>query len=174
MKKIIQWLGISFCFSLAITTTHAKELTSPFPHFNYAIGPPVADTSAVLDTMWVSYDITRDTALGMIIHLKFSVSEMKDVDADVAIFFEYDDDRGGRLRDKNKLYSSNGGDVAVYKSINPAYPDAVFEDLQVFMPYNELDLRTGKYDLTIVANLIFPNGDLISHLGKHYFQFTQP
>lgn len=135
--------------------------------------PAKPEPRATFEKMWVDYDITEDGAKGMRIHLKFSVFDMKGVDADVAIFFE--DDYGDRLKDKNKKYYSKGGDVALYKAIKPNYnPETVYNDLQVFMPYSELDLDPGNYDLTMEVKLIYDNGDPIQHLTYYDFEYTKP
>jgi len=62
----------------------------------------------------------------------------------------------------------------VYKSIKPLYNPAVFEDLQVFMPYSELDLDAGVYDLTMDVKLIYKAGGEIQHLTNYDFEYTKP
>jgi hypothetical protein len=130
--------------------------------------------SATFDSIWVDYDITENDKLGMRIHLDFSTYGMKDMDAYVAIYFEYNDDMAGFLKDKNKSYQSTDGDVAVYKSIKPAYDPADYKDLQLFMPYSELDLEPGIYDLTMDTKIIYKQGGLIQWLTYYDFIYTKP
>ena len=124
--------------------------------------------------MWVDYNITEEGRKGMRIHLKFSVYDMKDRDAYVAIYFEYDDEDGGYLKDKNKSFYSSAGEVAVYKSIKPGYNPADYNDLQIFMPYEELDLDPGTYDLSMDVKLIYSTGGVISRLTSYYFEYKEP
>lgn len=124
--------------------------------------------------MWVDYDVMEEGLKGMRIHLKFSVYEMKDMDAYVAIYFEFDDEMGGFLKDKNKSYYSTAGEVALYKSIRPAYDPADYNDLQLFMPYNELDLDAGTYDLTMDVKLIYKTGGMLARLTYYDFEYTKP
>ncbi|MEO7983319.1 MAG: hypothetical protein ABI688_04480, partial [Bacteroidota bacterium] len=113
-----------------------------------AVKPVTTGPGATFDSIWVDYDITEENVRGMRIHLGFSAYSMKDMEATVAIYFEYNDDLAGFLKDKNKKFYSTEGDVAVYKDIKPGFDPAVYKDLQVFMPYSELDLEPGIYDLT--------------------------
>lgn len=129
---------------------------------------------ASFDSIWVDYDITENNQRGMRIHLKFQTYEMKDMDSYVAIYFEYNDDLAGYLKDKNKNFGSSEGDVALYKSIKPAYDNAVYKDLQLFMPYTELDLEPGIYDLTMDVKLIYKQGGMIDRLTYYDFEYTKP
>ncbi|HEV7782532.1 MAG TPA: hypothetical protein VGO58_14760 [Chitinophagaceae bacterium] len=136
--------------------------------------PLKADPSATFDSIWVEYDVKENDVLGMRIHMSLSAYSMKGMDAYVAIYFEYNDDLAGFLKDKNKKFQSTDGDVAVYQSIKPAYDPAVYTDLQLFMPYSELDLEAGIYDLTMDAKLIYKQGGLIQWLTYYDFEYTKP
>lgn len=161
MKKILFILSLAFATSSVLASDH------PLIRLN-------ADPSATFDSIWVDYDITEDNARGMRIHISFSTYNMKGMDAYLAIYFEYNDDIAGFLKDKNDKYNSSEGDVAVYKSIKPAYDPAVYKDLSVFMPYSELDLEPGIYDLTMDVKLIYQKGGLLQALTYYDFEYTKP
>jgi hypothetical protein len=133
-----------------------------------------AQPRATCDTLWVDYDVEQEGMRGMTIHLRFSTYNMKDMDAYVAIYFEYNDEIAGYLKDKNGKYNSTEGDVALYRSIKPAYDPADYNDLQLFMPYTELDLEPGVYDLTMDAKVIYKAGGVISRLTYHDFEYKKP
>lgn len=138
------------------------------------IKTPANEAKAVFEKMNVDYKATEGGLNGMMLHLKFTVYEMKDTDAYVAVYFMHNDYHRGALKDTNQQYGSAAGEVAVYKAIKPAFSPALFEDLQIFMPYNELDLFPGDYELTMNVKLIKKQGGLISELTKHDFNFTKP
>jgi hypothetical protein len=163
MKKITLHFYIIFFFTCS---------NALFVNANGHNDKVTASPRAVFDKLWIDYDITEDGVKGMRIHAKFTVYEMKYVDSYMAIFFE--DDKGSRLRDKNKKFYSSGGDVALYKNIKPEYDPAEYSDLQVFMPYSELDLDAGKYALTMQVKLIYANGDAIQNLTTYDFDYTKP
>ncbi|MES1216570.1 MAG: hypothetical protein ABUT20_13730, partial [Bacteroidota bacterium] len=166
MKKLICLPILAFAIAI-----QAKASGSPNIRFNQN---NLSGPSAVFYKLWADYDITEDGLKGMRIHIKFTAYDMVNLDSYVAIYFEYDDEDGGTLRDKNKKYYSSSGDVALYKSIKPAYNPAVYEDLQLFMPYSELDLDPGEYDLTMDVKLIYKEGGTIQQLTYFDFEYSNP
>ena len=129
---------------------------------------------ATFDKLWIDYDVYDNSVKGMKIHVKFTAYEMLNMDAYVAIYFKRDDETGTWLMDKNDKYNSTDGYVAVYKSIKPLYNPAVYDDLVVFMPYAELDLEPGEYDLAMDVKLIYKTGGAISKLTTYYFEYSKP
>ena len=127
-------------------------------------------TPVVFDDLWVEYDVIENDQTGMRIHTKFTVNNLKDVDSYLAVYFETRD--GKRLKDKNRKFFSAEGDVAVYRSLKPDYDVAVYDDLTVFMPYAELDLKKGDYKLRMDVDIIHKEGGMIQHLDIHDFDFT--
>lgn len=130
---------------------------------------PVYKATGRLDRTWVEYDITEKGRRGMRIHVKFTASNLKNVNAYLAVYFEKKD--GVRLKTNESAYASKNGDVALYFEIKPAYDNAVYNDAQLFIPYEELSLRRGKHDLRMDVDLIYKNGDFIEHLGYHDFWY---
>ena len=57
--------------------------------------------------------------------------------------------------------------------MKPAYDKAVYDDLQIFMPYDELDLPRGKYNLKMDVDLAYDDDELIQHLNFYDFQYDQ-
>jgi len=128
--------------------------------------------SAKFDREWVDYGVTRNGQLGMLIHLKFTVYELKGVDTQVRIKFQ--DSQGNDLKDTNKSYYTENGNVAVFSDLKPGYEPTDYNDLQVFMPYSEFDItRTGKYNLKMDVDLIYEDGTLIGHLTYYDFEYER-
>ncbi len=134
---------------------------------------PINNTaaSAKFDRMWVDYGVTEGGKLGMRIHVKMTAYGMKNVDGYLAIYFSKKD--GSKLYGNNTSYRSKEGQVAVYKSIKPGYDPADFNDLQIFMPYDEFNLTRGDYNLQMDADVIYEKGDLINHLTYYDFDFKK-
>lgn len=162
MKKLLLTSTMSVLSLCSFLFLSAKKPTKSFT------------PSATFDKLWIDYDVFDNGIKGMKIHVKFTAYEMKDMDAFLAIYFQSDDENATWLMDKNKKYNSSDGYVAVYRSIKPQYDPAVFNDLDVFMPYGELDLEPGEYDLAMDVKLIYKAGGIISKLTTHYFEYTKP
>lgn len=126
---------------------------------------------ATFDRIWVDYDVTEGNQKGMRIHVKFTVYEMKNTDCLLGIYFQ--DANGNPLKDRNKKFYTTQGNVAVFRDLKPGYATTDYNDLQVFMPYNELDLGDGSFDLKMDVDLIYEDGELIQHLTFYNFNYRQ-
>ncbi len=140
--------------------------------FTYSKKAPVTSTkpTATFDKMWIEYDVTEKGQFGMRIHTKFTVKGMKETNGYLVFFF----DRGTtetRLKSYDNKFQSKANDVAVYRTIKPAYDPAEFSDLDAFIPYGELHLTKGEHNLRIDAALIYENGTFIQHLGFEPFRY---
>lgn len=127
--------------------------------------------TVMFERVWVDYDVTQGGRLGMRVHLKFNVKGMKGVPGYAAIYFQKKN--GDKLFTNNRSFRSKDGQVAIYYDINPAYDPAYFDDAQLFMPYDELNLTRGRYDLQMDIDLIYENGDLIEHMAFSDFVYTK-
>jgi hypothetical protein len=123
------------------------------------------------DRIWVDYNVTEKGRLGMRIHLDCSVKNMKDVSSYLALYFQKKD--GTKLFTNTQDFRSKDGQVAVYKLLKPAYDVAVYEDSQFFIPYEEFNLKRGKYDLQIDVDLIYENGDMAEHMTLYDFEYEK-
>jgi hypothetical protein len=127
--------------------------------------------SATFKDIWVDYNVVESGAKGMRIHTKFTTYEMKNLPSYLAIYFLYDNEKP--IKDKNGKFTSTAGDVAVYREMLPQYDPADFNDLTVFMPYSELDLPDGVWDLKMDVKLIYKQGGLIQNLTMYDFTYRQ-
>lgn len=126
---------------------------------------------AEVDKMWVDYNVSEGGKKGMRIHVKFTVHDLKGIDSYLAIYFEKEN--GDKLYTNNKTYRSKDGQVAVYKSLKPAYKDTVYDDATLFIPYDEFNLDDGKYDLKMDVDVIYENGDMFKHMKYYDFTYTE-
>lgn len=135
---------------------------------------PKPDSDAAkteFDRLWVDYNVTEKGRVGMRIHVDCSVKNMKDVSSYLALYFQKKD--GTKLLTNVQGFRSKDGQVALYKALKPAYDDAVYEDSQFFIPYEEFNLKRGKYDLQIDLDLIYENGDLAEHMTFYDFEYEK-
>ena len=134
--------------------------------------PPPSDAAKTqFDRIWVDYNVTEKGRLGMRIHLDCSIKNMKGVSSYLALYFQKKD--GDKLMSNARNFRSQNGQLALFKSLKPAYDPAVYEDSQFFMPYDEFNLKRGKYDLQIDVDLIYENGDLAEHMTLYDFEYEK-
>lgn len=133
---------------------------------------PTVAPSAKFDRAWVDYGVTQGGKLGMTIHVKFTVYELKGADTQVRVKFQ--DSQSNELKDNNKSFYTENGNVAVFGDLKPGYDPAEYSDFQIFMPYSEFDItRPGKYNLKMDLDLIYENGTLIQHMSFYDFEYSR-
>lgn len=125
--------------------------------------------SASLSRMWIEYNVTQGGAKGMLIHVNYKVNGMKGVSSYLALYFAKEG--GEKLKSSKTGFMSADGQLALYKEMEPAYDPAVYDDSTLFLPYDEINLGPGKYDLTISVDVIFKEGGAIDHLKDYPFVF---
>lgn len=98
-----------------------------------------------IDKIWVEHNVIQYVGLlpqkGMKIHVKFTVNNMLNKTGNIAAFFNFQN--GTKLMDYNMAYRALDGQVTVQGSFTPNYTNCVFNDYQLFMPYNELHCSQG-------------------------------
>lgn len=129
------------------------------------------NASAKYYKTWVDYNVTEDGRTGMRIHVKFAVSNMKDENAYLAVYFEKEN--GTKLTTNNLKYSSKSGQVAVFRQLKPSYDETIYDDVELFMPYEELNLGVGEYNLKMDVDVIYEDGGLVKHLDYYGFWYKE-
>ncbi len=127
---------------------------------------------ATFQSIRVDRDVTENGKKGMRINVSFTVTGMKGVSSYLQIKFQKRD--GTALMDKNGAFDHEDGSVAVFGTLKPGFDPAVYENFDVFMPNDELDLTAGTYQLRMDVDVIYEAGELLQHLTIYDFDFTQP
>lgn len=105
----------------------------------------VLPQSASIQDVHVDYDVTRFEKKGMVIHVKFSITGMKNQEGRATAYFARQD--GEALKDKNGQYNTTDGQVSTGESFTPGYEVTQYDNLELFIPYDELELGPGAYKL---------------------------
>lgn len=155
-----------------ILATMFLALLVPAAAFAQPASKAPAKATATFQRIWVDYDVTENGRRGMRIHTAFKVYGMKNVPSYLQIKFQRRD--GTALMDNNGSFDHEDGSVAAFGTLKPGYDPAVYEDFDIFMPYDELDLAAGSYQLRMDVDVIYENGDMVQHLTNYDFDFTQP
>lgn len=129
------------------------------------------DMSATFGKVWVDYNVKEGGENGMRIHVKFDVHNMQGVDSYMMVYFQEED--GTNLTTSNSTYRSSDGRVATKMLLTPGYKDTTYKDLTVFMPYSELNLSKGKYNLKMDIDVTEKDETLVQHLTFHEFEYEK-
>ena len=122
-----------------------------------------------IQNIWIEENVSELSKQGLRIHVKFTVNNLQYKDCQIAAFFEFSS--GKPLRDFNDLYKTTDGYVAVQEPFRPIYTNTSFEDVALFIPYEEMHLGPGKQDLRFMVKL-YRVQDGYSFAQSSYYQFT--
>ena len=112
--------------------------------------------SATYEESWVDFDVYEEGKKGMRIHAKFNINNLKGKKCRAVGWFYYNN--GSKLEDTNGEYNTSDGQVSVGQDFTPLYTNTDFNDLEIFMPYEELHLLSGSHKLKFKIGL-FENGE---------------
>jgi hypothetical protein len=129
------------------------------------------DARATVGKIWVDFNVKEGGRNGMRIHTEFTVFNLKGEDLYLALYFMKADDTP--LSTTNSKYSSSEGQVALFSTLKPGFDETYYQDVKLFIPYDEFRLPKGKYDLKIDASVIYKAGGRVDHLDYYTFEYEK-
>jgi hypothetical protein len=143
----------------------------------YAAGnkPVMVAPDATIQGLWVDHGVVKDGRDGMVMHFAITVYEMKDKEAILCVDFRFnDDDPFPYIYHKGKLdkFHPDTGYLSIETLLKPRFDESIYDDLEVFMPYDEFDLKPGTYDLMAEVHIMSPDHKGIRFLDTYEFEFT--
>jgi len=97
------------------------------------------------------HNVWQGRQKGMMIHAHFTVEGAQQQSCQATAYFYYSN--GEILKDFNQAYRAPDGQVAVGQDFTPPYEQAVYEDFTLFLPYDELHMAPGNYNLKFQMKL---------------------
>ncbi len=123
--------------------------------------------TAKIESVWVDHNQFQNFQKGMIIHVKFTVDNMKGKKGRCVAYFYYAN--GTALKDWNNRYCTTDGHVSTGEDFTPSYTNSTYHDFRIFMPYDELH-ATGA--LKFFIQLFDHRNSGIGESGYTLFTFT--
>jgi hypothetical protein len=148
-------------FVVPLTASNASSLKDRSNRITIAMPD---DPEAVFEDARIVHNVTVAGEKGMRVHAKFHVKYGKGIPCMMIAYFYYDD------RNNSPLKASADADYRAYRTVNgavsaktnftPGYDPAVYNDLQLFIPYNALNMESGnEYDLKFYLSLYDKEGE---------------
>jgi hypothetical protein len=149
-----------------------KAWNSEAAPYNYLIAPD--DPEATFQGARIVHNVTVKGQIGMRVHAKFTVRYGYDVPCRMIAYFYFDD--GTPLESGDANYRTADGKVSARTNFTPKYDPAVYNDLQLFVPYSALNMEEGDvYDLKFYLALYDNEGErFFGKSGWYKFQLTMP
>jgi len=135
------------------------------PYFTAGSGAPpkpAAKRSVKFQTVWVTHNHTVGKEKGLRVHMRMTVSGCLRQKVQIAAWFWFAN--GNVLKDFNGRYNAKN-QVAASSTVTPIYGVSTFSDATIFIPYSELHLRKGTYNLAVNVGAYF-GGQRIGYLQR--------
>ena len=141
---------------------------------NHTVAPE--DPEAIYEGARVVHNVTENGRKGMQVHAKFRVRYGLNTPCMLIAYFYYDDAGPTPLKTDDPEYRDKKGGVSMHVNFTPAYDPALYNDLQLFMPYGALNMESGKeYQLKFFLALYDKSGQrFFGKSGWYKFKLTMP
>jgi len=179
-------IGVFVCALIAMFSSPASAYRAPQASRNRAIQVAIPsnffamlapdDPEATYQGARIVHNVTVDGEKGMRVHAKFTVKYGLDVACMMIAYFYFDDADTTPLKTDDANYRSKNGVVSAHANFTPAYDPAVYNDLQLFVPYEALNMASGDdYDLKFYLALYDKEGGrFFGKSGWYKFHLTMP
>ena len=151
-----------------------KSISSDSDDDEEEIDSVLVEKSIVIKSVETQHNVVQNGQKGMNIIVNYSVEGMKGKTGDLNAYFYFED--GTPLKDGNKssvpCYGTYGGSVVVGKQFTPRYDDVAMSST-LFMPYDELHLRKGKFSLKYYCAIFDDEMKQQATSDWRYFTFTR-
>lgn len=151
-----------------------KSISSDSDDDEEKIDSVLVEKSIVIKSVETQHNVVQNGQKGMNIIVNYSVEGMKGKTGDLNAYFYFED--GTPLKDGNKssvpCYGTYGGSVVVGKQFTPRYDDVAMSST-LFMPYDELHLRKGKFSLKYYCAIFDDEMKQQATSDWRYFTVTQ-
>ncbi len=122
----------------------------------------------VMNTFDVEFNVMVGGKKGMYIRPNFTVYNMQNIGSQFII--EIETSTGVPIKAVSSKYASTSGNLIVGDRFTPCCDVAAYTDFSYFIPYSEINLGTGNYDLRLNINITYSNGTVITPF--EYYNFT--
>lgn len=181
-KQLTPWrvIIISLFFAASFVTPLMASHASSITDRNNRVSVAFDDPEAVFQEARIVHNVTVDGEKGMRVHAKFQVKYGKGVACRMIAYFYYDDSDNTPLKASSdadyRAYRTVKGQVSSGSNFTPAYDPAQYNDLQLFIPYEALNMASGDtYDLKFYLSLYDKEGERsFGKSGWYRFKLTMP
>jgi hypothetical protein len=139
---------------------------------NVAVCPAPSAVTAKSNRVWVDYNVTEGGKKGMRVHVNFEVTGLLNIDSLLTARVQKAD--GTFLTNSNSGYSNRAGELAVSFEMTPGFATTAYKDADIFIPYNEIIIGRGKWNLSLDIDVNCGDGKMLKHLDAYEFEFERP
>ena len=141
-----EWIGHK---RLRATVNNANSANQAQP--NPATVVPQSEPLGSFSKGYVEHNVYENGIKGMRLHFWFRISNAYDLSCRAVAYFNYKN--GVKLKARSSKYSTTDGQVSVEAPFTPKFDPVDYNDFQLFMPYDELNMSPGYSELKFQVKL---------------------
>jgi hypothetical protein len=122
--------------------------------------------------LWVEQNIRKNGRNGIAIHAQYTAYNLKEKPMVLLVRFQGAD--GKNLKTENSRFANKLGELALFRNFKPGFDAAVYKDWDVFIPYAEIPLSSGRNRLKIDADVFYSKGARLKHLTFQNVVINKP
>ncbi len=126
--------------------------------------------SAQIRSMTTTHNAVMNDITGIKIGVEFDVSGMNNATGTCAAYFHFGN--GAIVKDFNKSYYAINGQVSTSEKFTPIYDNSYYKSLELFIPYSELHMNPGTYELYYIINVFNQYGKAMAVSDPVRFEIT--
>lgn len=97
----------------------------------------------VINKVWLEHSAYKNGEKGMMIHVDFSIANLKDEAGRIGVFFISSDGKIVSAGRNNQYSTTAGGQLTVQDTFTPIYDNSHWKDYKLFIPYSEFSNIVG-------------------------------
>ena len=125
----------------------------------FAFGQAYAYRTMILENTWLEHGVTQNGVQGIKVHCQVYLADYKDQEVKVVAYFYKA--KGEMLPDLNGKYRTANGKVATSKKLKPKSDEGVSSDVELFIPIDELHLKSGTHTYYCRVHIIDPDSQRV-------------
>ncbi len=150
-----------------ISTLMKQILVVLFGTLLSALPFPAGSQSVEFHKQWIEHGVVQNGVKGMMLHFDFTTHGLLNKKCNLAVYVE--SPKGTPVKDMNGKYRDTGGNVATSEELTPIYEHSHYSDFKIFMPNDEVHMKSGKHTYYVKARL-YHDDEFLD--GRVYLSFV--
>lgn len=163
---------LAFQLTLLDDSTGQTVAISDPINFSYTQNQTTLAKATITDTAF-KYDAEQNNEIGLQLSVDFEALNLRGQGGQVVAYFYFGDESNRPLLDFNDRYVTPYGTVGTGRTFTPATNTASYDNFNLFIPYSELHMAPGAYELKFYLVIWTTNGTVLTTSDWVHFLYVQ-
>jgi predicted Zn-dependent protease len=118
----------------------------------------------------IEHNVFRNGQKGMLIRNSLTILNAVNKKNRLIAYIYWDDDKNMKGTTGNN-YVTDKGELATWTELTPGFQNTVYNQQELFFPYEALNIQVGEYKLKMSVHVLNENGKQLAGSGKYSFTY---